>query len=109
VYALGASGTGRHSMVEDLLRRKAESEPTPPDWWYVNNLEDSQRPRRLQLPAGRGAGLAAAMKRLVQELRDALPGAFDPASQQTMPVPAAIPQDMEDAKFRRYQVNVIVR
>ena len=77
VYALGASGTGRHSMVEMLLREKAEGEPTPPDWCYVNNFADPQQPRRLQLPPGRGAGLAAAMKRLVAELRAALPAAFE--------------------------------
>lgn len=77
VYALGASGTGRHDMVEDLLRRKAQGEPTPPDWCYVNNFDDPQRPRCLKLPAGRSAGLSAAMKRLVDELRAALPGAFE--------------------------------
>jgi len=77
VYALGAGGTGRHSMVEDLLRRKAESEPTPPDWCYVNNFGDPQRPRRLQLPPGRGLGLAAAMKALIEELRAVLPAAFE--------------------------------
>jgi len=77
VFALGAGGTGRHSMVEDLLRRKAESEPTPPDWCYVNNFGDPQQPRRLQLPPGRGLGLAAAMKALIQELRAALPAAFE--------------------------------
>src|SRR5713101_3231366 len=77
VYALGASGSGRHSMVEDLLRQRAATEPTPPDWCYVNNFADPQQPRRLQLPSGRGAGLAAAMKRLVEELRAALPAAFE--------------------------------
>jgi lon-related putative ATP-dependent protease len=77
VYALGASGTGRHSMVEELLRRKAEGEPTPPDWCYVNNFADPQRPKQLQLPPSRGIGLAAAMKRLVVELRAALPAAFE--------------------------------
>jgi lon-related putative ATP-dependent protease len=77
VYALGASGTGRHGMVEDLLRARAQSEPTPPDWCYVNNFADPQQPHRLQLPSGRGAGLAAAMKRLVEELRAALPAAFE--------------------------------
>src|SRR5690349_16906580 len=50
VFALGASGTGRHTMVEELLRAKAEQEPTPPDWCYVNNFDDPQKPRRLQLP-----------------------------------------------------------
>jgi hypothetical protein len=77
VYALGAGGTGRHSMVEELLHRKATSEPTPPDWCYVNNFGDPQQPRRLQLPPGRGLGLAAAMKALIDELRAALPAAFE--------------------------------
>ena len=77
VYALGASGTGRHTMVEDLLRDRAESQPTPPDWCYVNNFDDAQQPRALKLPAGHGAALAAAMKRLVAELRAALPAAFE--------------------------------
>ncbi len=77
VYALGASGTGRHSMVEDLLRHRAEKEPTPPDWCYVNNFDGPQRPRNLRLPSGSAAGLAAAMKRLVDELRAALPAAFE--------------------------------
>ena len=77
VYALGAGGTGRHVLVDDLLRRHAELRPTPPDWCYVNNFTDPQRPRRLQLPAGRAAPFAAAMKRLVEELRAALPAAFE--------------------------------
>src|SRR5215470_2984684 len=77
VYALGPSGTGRHSQIEALLRKQAESEPTPPDWCYVNNFDDPQKPHRLRLPAGRGAVLAAAMKHLVEELRAALPAAFE--------------------------------
>jgi lon-related putative ATP-dependent protease len=77
VYALGATGTGRHTMVEELLRQTAAAEPTPPDWCYVNNFADPQQPRRLQLPAGSGAALSTAMKRLVEELRAALPAAFE--------------------------------
>ena len=77
VYALGAGGTGKHTIVQDLLRHRAESSPTPPDWCYVNNFTDPQKPRRLQLPPGRGNGLRDAMKRLVEELRAALPAAFE--------------------------------
>ena len=77
VYALGASGTGKHTVIRDLLRRRAENAPTPPDWCYVNNFADPQKPRRLQLPPGRGNGLREAMKRLVEELRAALPAAFE--------------------------------
>lgn len=77
VYALGPSGTGRHGMVGDLLRAQARDEPTPPDWCYVNNFADPQQPHCLRLPPGRAVGFAAAMKRLVEELRAALPAAFE--------------------------------
>jgi lon-related putative ATP-dependent protease len=77
VYALGASGTGKHTLVRDLLRRNAEGAPTPSDWCYVNNFADPQMPRRLELPPGRGNGLREAMKRLIDELRVALPAAFE--------------------------------
>ena len=77
MYALGASGTGKHTIVQNLLRHRAENSPTPPDWCYVNNFTDPQKPRRLQLPPGRGNGLRDAMKRLVEELRAALPAAFE--------------------------------
>jgi lon-related putative ATP-dependent protease len=77
VYALGAGGTGRHSMVDALLHERAAGDPTPPDWCYVNNFDDPQQPYRLQLPAGRGSVFAAAMRRLVTELRASLPAAFE--------------------------------
>jgi Lon-like LonC helical domain len=77
VYALGPSGSGRHSAVKGLLLAKAETEQTPSDWCYVNNFADPQRPHCLQLPPGRGSGLSVAMKHLVEELRAALPAAFE--------------------------------
>jgi lon-related putative ATP-dependent protease len=77
VYALGASGTGKHTIVESLLRRQAANAPTPADWCYVNNFDDAQKPRRLKLPPGRGNGFRDAMKGLVEELRVALPAAFE--------------------------------
>jgi lon-related putative ATP-dependent protease len=77
VYALGPAGTGRHQLVQDLLHRSAASESTPSDWCYVNNFADPQKPHCLDLPAGQGTGLASAMKHLVDELRVALPAAFE--------------------------------
>ncbi|HEX5321505.1 MAG TPA: ATP-binding protein [Stellaceae bacterium] len=77
VYALGDSGTGRHNLVDKLLRDKAATEETPPDWCYVNNFTDPQKPKAISLPPGKGSGLAAAMKRLIDELRASLPAAFE--------------------------------
>jgi hypothetical protein len=77
LFVLGPAGTGKQSLVEDLLRRQARNEPCPPDWCYVNNFADSRRPRRLRLPAGRGAKLSATMRRLISEIGVALPAAFE--------------------------------
>src|SRR5215472_3325479 len=77
VYALGPSGTGRHALVEDLLKSRAAGESTASDWCYVNNFADPQKPHCLELPTGQAAGLTAAMKHLIDELRVALPAAFE--------------------------------
>jgi lon-related putative ATP-dependent protease len=77
LFVLGPAGTGKQSLVQDLLRRQAAREPRPADWCYVNNFADARRPRRLQLPAGRGAKLSAGMRRLVSEIGVALPAAFE--------------------------------
>jgi lon-related putative ATP-dependent protease len=77
VYALGPAGVGRHALVEDLLKIRAAKESTASDWCYVNNFTDPQSPHCLDLPAGQGAGLAQSMKHLIEELRIALPAAFE--------------------------------
>jgi predicted ATP-dependent protease len=76
LFVHGPTGTGRHSRVTELVRRHAETEPVPSDWCYVNNFADPHRPKALRLPPGRAVGLREAMDRLVQDLRAALPAAF---------------------------------
>jgi lon-related putative ATP-dependent protease len=77
VFAFGPPGAGKHTLIQELLQTEAADAPAPPDWCYVNNFTDPHRPRRLRLPTGRAAALRDAMKRLVVELRVALPAAFE--------------------------------
>ncbi len=77
LFVLGPSGTGKHTLVQDLLRQKAATEPTPPDWCYINNFVDPHKPRRLMMPAGRARAFKEAMERLVADLRVGLPAAFE--------------------------------
>jgi lon-related putative ATP-dependent protease len=77
LFALGPSGTGKHTLVRELLQRKAASEATPPDWCYVYNFVDPHKPHRLMLPAGRAKPLRQSMEQLVADLRVALPAAFE--------------------------------
>ena len=77
LFSLGPSGTGKFKIVRDFLMQKAASEPIPPDWCYVNNFDDPQKPRAVQLPPGQGMGLRQDMERLVEELRSTIPAAFE--------------------------------
>ncbi|RMF84116.1 MAG: ATP-dependent protease, partial [Nitrospinota bacterium] len=77
LFALGPAGTGKYSLVHQFLTQRAGSEPVPPDWCYVNNFEQPHKPRALQLPAGQGTVLRHDIDRLVEELRTAIPAAFE--------------------------------
>ncbi|HSL19165.1 MAG TPA: Lon-like protease helical domain-containing protein [Methylomirabilota bacterium] len=76
-YALGPVGTGKSTVINRLLKRQAARRPVPDDWCYVNNFDDTERPRALRLPAGRGCELRDAMNKLVDELQVEVPRGFE--------------------------------
>jgi lon-related putative ATP-dependent protease len=63
--------------VSRALALIAKNRPTPPDWVYVNNFEDSSLPIALQLPTETGAQLRDNMQALVDELKIQIPQAFE--------------------------------
>ena len=76
LYAMGPSGTGKHTIVRQFLEQRAAEEAVPADWCYVNNFDLAHKPRALQLPSGRGARLRDDMEQLIEDLGTALPAAF---------------------------------
>lgn len=79
LFALGAPGSGKTTLILEFLQRRAAAQPVPPDLVYVHNFEDARCPRKLSLPPGRGAGLKQDMESLLHELQTAIPRAFDSA------------------------------
>jgi lon-related putative ATP-dependent protease len=77
LYVLGPAGSGKYTAVSRFLKDKAASLEVPADWVYVNNFNDSSKPRAMCLPAGRGRELQRDMQQLVEELRTAIPAAFE--------------------------------
>ena len=77
LFLFGSVGTGEYPAIRRLIEEKAAKEPTPPDCCYVNNFEHPEKPRVLQLPPGRGTILRDDIERLVEELRSAIPAAFE--------------------------------
>ncbi len=77
IFALGQPGTGRHSMVEQVLKGQFKDAPSPDDWCYVNNFEDQSQPKTLRLPSGKGAGFVKDMEKMIKDARNALKATFE--------------------------------
>ncbi|MBT8147307.1 MAG: AAA family ATPase, partial [Gammaproteobacteria bacterium] len=69
LFALGPAGLGKQSAIVQYLTKRAESQPTPDDWCYVNNFLNRQKPHALRLPAGRGNELCQDMRKLVDDTK----------------------------------------
>lgn len=83
LFALGSSGTGKHTLVQRYVEEEAAKEPAPDDWCYVNNFVQPYKPVALRLPAGRGRMLRDDVQRLVEDLHNALASAFESEEYQT--------------------------
>ena len=58
IFALGPTGTGKRSVITQYFERQAKAASAPADWCYINNFEESHRPKAIQLPAGKGVACA---------------------------------------------------
>jgi predicted ATP-dependent protease len=77
LFVLGPAGLGKRTLVEQMLRARAQSEPAPPDWCYVNNFKQPHKPRALELPRGKAVVLRQDMERFVEDLRASVPALFE--------------------------------
>ncbi len=77
VFAVGAHGLGKRTMILRYLREIAARMPAPCDWCYVNNFDDPRRPQALQLPSGLGPVLKRDMEAFWRRLTQAMEAAFE--------------------------------
>ena len=77
VFVLGPLGSRRHGLVNELVAQRAAGKGAPDDWCYVNNFADPERPRALSFPAGQGKVFRDDMHDLIEDMRVAIPAAFE--------------------------------
>lgn len=77
MFVLGPPASGKTTAVKAHLGPKVAEAPTPPDWAYVHNFENPNRPKALKLPHGRAKDLARGMIAALDELRGVLPARFE--------------------------------
>lgn len=76
VFVTGMSGTGRTTIVRNILKNIARSKPVPDDWIYVYNFQDKDTPDAIKLPAGRGKLFKCEMEELIDTLKKEVPATF---------------------------------
>jgi len=80
IFVTGIDGTGKSSIVRDIVERHAASLPVPDDWCLVNNFKDESSPKVLGLPPGQAPAFAKAMSKLMDDIRIELPKVLESAA-----------------------------
>ena len=77
VYVRGARGTGRITMVRQMLKDFAPVTPAKRDFCYVHNFRRLERPRLITLPPGQAGAFRKSMEKLAEFVEDGLPKAIE--------------------------------
>lgn len=77
IFVVGASGTGRTSTVEKILKQRAPKEETPDDLVLLYNFNDRDRPLAISLPASYGLKLKKSYDSLMEKVLYQLETAFE--------------------------------
>ncbi len=77
MFVMGRDGSGRSTLIGRFLRNAARGRPAPNDWVYVHNFDEPHRPTALALAPGQGQSLRREMAEMIEDLRTAIPAAFE--------------------------------
>ena len=77
VFAMGEHGTGRQTLIKQLLANLAKEQATPAEWCYINNFDENHAPYKLYVNPGDGKQLLSRMNKFIDELMDLFPEIFD--------------------------------
>src|SRR5512146_226828 len=96
IYVSGPVGTGKATLVRQMVKQLAQSAPAPSDWCYVNNFQDHSRPACLSFPAGQGCSFKREMAAFIESLRLDIPSAFE--SKKYLDAKAKLHEETESKK-----------
>lgn len=77
IYVIGIPGSGRTTLSQEYLKRKAKDQPVPDDWCYVNNFENQRHPIALKLPAGSGTAFRKDIQDLIEQCKHGISQQFE--------------------------------
>ena len=73
LFVLGEVGSGRSSLLQQVMNEVAATRAVPPDLCYLHNFNAPEKPRALRLPTGQGRWLRQCMVQLCKTLQKEIP------------------------------------
>jgi lon-related putative ATP-dependent protease len=83
IFVTGYEGTGKSTIVRDILTRHAQASETPPDLCLVHNFDDEYCPVALEMKPGTAAAFARRMARFIENIELKIPRSFESEEFQT--------------------------
>ncbi len=77
IFIAGPSKAGLTYAARTYLEEQAKKEPTPPDWCYVHNFKEPDKPKSLKISAGQGKEFKKDMQEFIGALQTKVPEVFD--------------------------------
>jgi hypothetical protein len=77
IFIAGPPKAGLTYAARTHLEEQARKEPTPPDWCYVYNFKEQDKPKSLKISAGQGKELKKDMQEFIDALQVKIPEVFD--------------------------------
>jgi lon-related putative ATP-dependent protease len=77
IFIAGPSKAGLTYAARTYLEDQAKKEPTPPDWCYVYNFKEPDKPKSLKLSPGRAKEFKKDMQELVSTLESKILEVFE--------------------------------
>ena len=73
LFVLGEVGSGRTTLLGQMMQAQATKRPVPPDLCYLHNFDEPEHPRAFRMPAGQGRQLRQLMTQLTKRLQAEIP------------------------------------
>lgn len=77
IFMAGESGTGKSTYAENMAEERSAEMEKPKDILYVFNFSEPEKPRVMRVPAGMGNDLKEDLEKIIDELQDEIPRAFE--------------------------------
>lgn len=77
IFAVGDAGTGRRTLIQQMLNRQAQTQVSGGEWCYINNFDNPHAPMGLSLGSGEGKAFVARINRFIDDLLVQFPEVFE--------------------------------